>query len=62
MEPRDPAGETPDGLADPEATKQFRQAVEHRLSEPAPEGPAGDEEAPEAELDEDNPVSTDNPE
>ncbi|MEX5297380.1 hypothetical protein RCG67_01210 [Kocuria sp. CPCC 205292] len=57
-----PASDASDGLADPESAEHFRQAVEHRLSEPAPEASGAEEPAPEEDPDEDNPVSVDNPE
>lgn len=62
QEQADSAADTPDGLADPETAEHFRQAVEHRLSEPTPEESDTEERAAEAEPDEDNPVSVDNPE
>lgn len=58
----DSAAATADGLADPETAEHFRQAVEHRLSEPTPEESGTEDQAPDAEPDEDNPVSVDNPE
>lgn len=57
-----PDAATADGLADPETAEHFHQAVEHRLSEPTPEDSGTEEQASEAEPDEDNPVSVDNPE
>lgn len=56
------AADTSDGLANPEATEQFHQAVEHRLSESTPADPDVEAQALEEDLDEDNPVSVDNPE
>ncbi|MFI7581151.1 hypothetical protein [Kocuria kalidii] len=61
-EPSGSAADTSGGLADPEGAEQFRQAVEHRLSEPAPEDADTEKEAADAEPDDDNPVSADNPE
>lgn len=57
-----PASDASDGLADPESAEHFRQAVEHRLSESAPEASGAEEPAPGEDPDEDNPVSVDNPE
>lgn len=56
------AADTSGGLADPEGADQFRRAVEHRLSEPAPEDVGPEGQADNEEPDEDNPVSVDNPE
>lgn len=56
------AADTSGGLADPEAAEQFRQAVEHRLSEPTPEDAGAEGQGTETEPDEDNPVAVDNPE
>jgi hypothetical protein len=56
------AANTSDGLANPESTEQFHQAVEHRLSESTPADPDAEKQTPEEELDEDNPVTVDNPE
>ncbi|GGG61404.1 hypothetical protein GCM10011374_25520 [Kocuria dechangensis] len=60
--PDSPGGEAPDGLAGAEAAEQFQHAVEQRLSDHASEDAVPGGEAPETELDEDNPVSVDNPE
>lgn len=56
------AADTSGGLADPDTAEQFRQAVEHRLSEPEPEETGTEGEAADTEPDDDNPVSVDNPE
>ncbi|MFC4904154.1 MULTISPECIES: hypothetical protein [Kocuria] len=54
---------TSDGLVDADTAEKFQQAVEHRLSEPSHEEPGTEEEqAADADPDEDNPVSVDNPE
>lgn len=58
-----PAADAPDGLADAETAEKFQQAVEHRLSEPAPDDESGAEEQPaDTDADDDNPVTVDNPE
>lgn len=61
-EPSNSAADPSGGLADPDGAEQFRQTVEHRLSEPAPEDAGTAGQAADEEPDEDNPVSVDNPE
>lgn len=58
-----PAADAADGLVDAETAEKFQQAVEHRLSKPAPEEELGaEEQAADTDADDDNPVSVDNPE
>lgn len=62
QERSNPAADTSDGLVDAQAAEKFQQAVEQRLSEPAPADSGAEEHSADAEADDDNPVSVDNPE
>ncbi|GEO97336.1 hypothetical protein [Kocuria turfanensis] len=55
-----PAAYSADGLVDAEAAEKFQQAVEQRLSEPAPAETGIEKLATDA--DDDNPITVDNPE
>jgi hypothetical protein len=59
-----PAPNTSDGLVDADTAEKFQQAVGHRLRQPAPKelGTEEEQQASDADPDEDNPVSVDNPE
>ena len=58
-----PPADTSDGLVDAPSAEKFQQAVEQRLSETSHEEPGTEkEQAADADPDEDNPVTMDNPE
>ncbi|TDL46531.1 hypothetical protein [Kocuria rosea] len=57
-----PAADTSDGLVDAQTAEKFQQAVEQRLNEPAPAEAGTGEQTADADPDDDNPVTMDNPE